>query len=73
MPEIRPFKGVLYNPERVRIEDVVAPPYDVIPPQEQEIYRSLSPYNIVHIALEPDYAEAARRFGRGAVASLSAL
>ena len=64
MPEIRPFKGVLYNPERVRIEDVVAPPYDVIPPQEQEIYRSLSPYNIVHIALEPDYAEAARRFER---------
>ena len=35
MPEIKPFRGLIYNPKLVKIEDVVAPPYDVISPAMQ--------------------------------------
>ncbi|HEX30201.1 TPA: DUF1015 domain-containing protein [Candidatus Poribacteria bacterium] len=64
MPEIRPFRGVLYDTSRVRIEEVVTPPYDVISDREKEFYKSLNPYNMVYLLLEPDYPKAAERFRR---------
>jgi len=64
MPEIRPFRGVLYDTSRVRIEEVVPPPYDVISDREKEFYKSLNPYNMVYLLLEPDYPKAAERFRR---------
>jgi uncharacterized protein (DUF1015 family) len=36
MPEIRPFRGVLYNQAAVRLDEVVAPPYDVISPERRQ-------------------------------------
>ncbi|MBI3813672.1 MAG: DUF1015 family protein [Nitrospinae bacterium] len=37
MANISPFKGILYNNEKIKdIKAVVAPPYDVISPEEQE-------------------------------------
>jgi uncharacterized protein (DUF1015 family) len=43
----------------------VAPPYDVIPESELPRYRSLSPYNVVHLTRPgTDYAGAARTFER---------
>ena len=43
----------------------MAPPYDVIPESELPRYRSLSPYNVVHLTRPgTDYAGAARTFDR---------
>ncbi len=52
MADIRPFKGVVYNKEKIgNLSKVVAPPYDIIPKEMQnELYRA-SPYNIVRLEL----------------------
>ena len=47
MPDFRPFRAVRYNPDRVELADVVAPPYDVIDPEEQARLEARSPYNVV--------------------------
>lgn len=49
MAEIIPFKGILYNVSRVSMEDVIAPPYDVITPEYREALYMQSLYNIVRI------------------------
>jgi len=52
MPEILPFKGIIYNKDKVGdISKVVAPPYDVISPSQQDFYYKLHPYNIIRIIL----------------------
>ena len=51
MPRFEPFAGVRYDLDRVDLDDVVAPPYDVIGPEDQEALESRSPYNVVHIDL----------------------
>lgn len=49
MAEIIPFRGILYNVDKVSAEDVLAPPYDLITPEyQEELYRK-SPYNVVRI------------------------
>ena len=52
MPRVLPFQGVRYNPLRVSdITRVTAPPYDMIPPAEQdELYRR-DPHNVVRLIL----------------------
>jgi uncharacterized protein (DUF1015 family) len=66
MATIVPFRGVLYNPKKItNPSKVIAPPYDVILPEEQEKLYSRSPYNIVRLILnqEPDpYESVARLF-----------
>lgn len=54
MAELIPFKGIRYNTQKVRIEEVITEPYDRIPPQLQEEYYQRSPYNIVRIILGKD-------------------
>jgi uncharacterized protein (DUF1015 family) len=49
MAHIIPFKGLLYNPEKVSGDDVAAPPYDVITPDYKETLYRKSPYNVVRI------------------------
>lgn len=57
MAEILPFKGILYNASKVSIEDLLAPPYDIITPEyQEELYRK-SPYNIVRIDFGKEYPE----------------
>lgn len=52
MPEIRPFKGILYNKKKVKdLSRVVAPPYDIIPPKMQEELYKRHPKNIVRLIL----------------------
>jgi uncharacterized protein (DUF1015 family) len=61
--EIAPLRGVLYNQEKVHIDDVVAPPYDVISPEQQAKLYDRNPYNVVRLILgreEDRYASAAR-------------
>jgi uncharacterized protein (DUF1015 family) len=65
MPEILPFRGYRYDLSRVDIQDVVAPPYDVISPQQQAQLYDKSPYNVVRLILgreEDRYASAAKYF-----------
>jgi uncharacterized protein (DUF1015 family) len=46
---LRPFQGVLYDPERVDLSRVVAPPYDVISPADQKRYYQQDPHNVVRL------------------------
>jgi uncharacterized protein (DUF1015 family) len=51
MAEVGPFKGLRYDPSLVALDDVVAPPYDVLSPDEAQRLRVRSPYNIAHLDL----------------------
>ncbi len=52
MPQIRPFKGVVYNQKKIKnLAPVVAPPYDIIPKNMQDRLYRASPYNFVRIEL----------------------
>jgi uncharacterized protein (DUF1015 family) len=46
---LRPFQGVLYDPQRVDLSRVVAPPYDVISPADQGRYYEQDPHNVVRL------------------------
>jgi uncharacterized protein (DUF1015 family) len=68
VPRFEPFAGVRYDLDRVELDDVVAPPYDVIGPEEQAALEARSPFNVVRIDLPRDdgdvdrYTAAGRRF-----------
>jgi uncharacterized protein (DUF1015 family) len=51
VPRFEPFAGVRYDLDRVDLDDVVAPPYDVIGPEDQAALESRSPFNVVRIDL----------------------
>lgn len=55
MADIIPFKGTLYNAEKIKdLSKVVAPPYDVISSDEQEMFYNSDEYNIIRILLGKD-------------------
>ncbi len=55
MVQIAPFRGILYNQAKIRDPSkVMAPPYDVIAPEEQEKLYRKSPYNIVRLILSQE-------------------
>jgi len=69
MTDIRPFKALIYNQEKVGdLARVVCPPYDVISPDQQRSYMDSCPYNLIHVLLnkeapgEDKYKNAARHF-----------
>jgi uncharacterized protein (DUF1015 family) len=67
MAEIIPFRGLLYDVSRVSIEDVLAPPYDIITDDGQESLYRQSPYNIVRIDFgrgEPGDNETENKYNR---------
>ncbi|MFA6378446.1 MAG: DUF1015 domain-containing protein [Candidatus Omnitrophota bacterium] len=52
MAQIRPFKAVYYNQEKIEnMSQVVCPPYDVISPKDQSAFYQLNPYNYIRILL----------------------
>jgi uncharacterized protein (DUF1015 family) len=52
MPTVRPFVGLLYDPQTAGpLERVTAPPYDTISPIDQDRYHRASPYNSVRLIL----------------------
>jgi len=64
VPRFEPFAGLRYDPERVPLSEVVAPPYDVISPDEQRELLARSQYNSVRIDLpehDGGYDAAAQR------------
>jgi uncharacterized protein (DUF1015 family) len=51
MADVRPFRGLRYNPAKVAIGSVVTQPYDKITPQMQAAYYEASPCNVVRLIL----------------------
>ncbi|MBI4417610.1 MAG: DUF1015 domain-containing protein, partial [Ignavibacteriales bacterium] len=67
MPELLPFRGVRYNPSKVNLDAVVAPPYDVISQELQARLYDKDPHNVVRLILSRDedrYTSAARTFAQ---------
>jgi len=60
MPEIKSLKGIRYNPERIKITDVLTQPYDQITDEMARDYKNRSPYNFVRLVLTK-YAEGHNR------------
>ncbi|MFH1798322.1 MAG: DUF1015 domain-containing protein [Candidatus Omnitrophota bacterium] len=58
MAEVKPFKGILYNDEKINGEysAVTAPPYDVISESMREELYEKSPYNIIRLILGKAYS-----------------
>jgi uncharacterized protein (DUF1015 family) len=57
--EIKPFRALRYDTDRAGpLETLVAPPYDVIGPEEREDLLAKSPHNVVHLTL-PDSEDSA--------------
>ncbi len=57
---LEPLRALRYNPEFVELDDVVAPPYDVISPADRDAYLRRSPHSIVHLLLPEAAGQAAR-------------
>ena len=51
MAEIKPFRALRYDTEVAGpLEELIAPPYDVISPEERALYLEQSPYlSLIHI------------------------
>lgn len=56
MAVVRPFRGIIYNPELIHdLKNVVAPPYDVIPESDFKLYYRRHGHNVVHLILGKVY------------------
>lgn len=52
MVEVIPFKGLIYNKDKIiNFANVIAPPYDVINDKQKTFLKNLSQYNIVNLTL----------------------
>ena len=53
-----PFRGLRYNPAKVeKIENVIAPPYDVIKPEERFVLEARHPANIIRLILSQPHKD----------------
>jgi uncharacterized protein (DUF1015 family) len=60
MAEVQPLRTLRYDPAVVgSLDDVIAPPYDVIDEEQRAQLAARSPYNVVEIDLPPSYEQAA--------------
>ena len=60
MAVVKPFRALRYADSAGPLEDLVAPPYDVISAEQREKLRARSPHNVVHLTLPDSEEEAAR-------------
>jgi len=60
MAEVKPFRAVRYGERAGPLEALVAPPYDVISPEQRDELRARSPHNVVHLTLPDDEFDAGR-------------
>lgn len=69
MAIIIPFKALRYDSSRLNMANVVAPPYDIISPAEQEALYGRDPHNIIRLELtkeEPGDDEKKNKYSRAA-------
>jgi len=58
---VKPFRALRYDERQAGpLRELVAPPYDVISAEAREGYLARSPYNVVHVTLPDDEADARR-------------
>ena len=71
MVDITPFRGLLFNQDKTGpVDQVTAPPYDVISPKQQDALYKKNPYNVVRLILEKQYSgddEKNNRYTRSSV------
>ncbi len=61
MADVKPFRTERYDVAKAGpLEQLVAPPYDVISPAERDAYFARSPFNVVHLTLPETEEQAAR-------------
>src|ERR687887_2565628 len=60
MADVRPFRAERYGAPAGALDDLVAPPYDVIDAKQRQEYLARSPYNVVHLTLPESEEQAAR-------------
>ncbi len=55
MAVVKPFHALHYDPRKVKIEQVIAPPYDIISADDKKVLYQRDPYNVVQLELSiPD-------------------
>ena len=68
MADVEPLRALHYDLERTDgLQSVIAPPYDVIGPEQRAELEARSPYNVVRIDLpvgSDPYGTAAQQFQR---------
>ncbi len=64
MPIIRAFRGIRYNPDKIRGADVLCPPYDVIGLPQIDEYYDKTPYNAVRLELGRQFPKDTRENSR---------
>jgi uncharacterized protein (DUF1015 family) len=58
---VKPFRAERYDESKAGpLERLVAPPYDVLSPEQREEYLARSPYNVVHLTLPDDEEQAGK-------------
>ncbi|KJR41037.1 Uncharacterized conserved protein UCP033563 [Candidatus Magnetoovum chiemensis] len=57
LTKVSPFKCLLYNPNKVPIKDVTAPPYDIIDQTLQDDLYKRNEYNIVRVDFGKEYPD----------------
>jgi uncharacterized protein (DUF1015 family) len=65
MAVVKPFRALRYDEAAAGpLADLVAPPYDVVTPEQRDALRARSPYNVVHVTLPDSEDEAAHTLER---------
>ena len=65
MVAIRPFAALRYDPSRAgRLDEIIAPPYDVIDAALQDQLYARSPYNVVRLTLGKQFAQDTEQHNR---------
>jgi uncharacterized protein (DUF1015 family) len=60
VPDIAPLRGLLYDFSKIDAAKVLAPPYDVISPEERTRLAAADPHNVVRLNLPESYEAAAK-------------
>jgi len=56
MTDVRPFRALRYDPDRVDLSRVIVPPYDVISPEERLAFWAQDPHCAIRLILTRDAA-----------------
>ncbi len=56
MPALAPFRGIRYAVRAPALSSLLAPPYDVISPEQRDALAASDPHNVVHLILDKERA-----------------